>query len=100
MDNILLSVTGKLGCHSPGSRGGSDPSGGSSSGPPGGHQVDLHVMYSAFRSQHHTPSVGKLKIIFRATENNNMLFQYAFTEELFQASIITLKMKENSESSC
>ena len=57
-------VAGKLGCHSPGSRGGSDPSGGSSSGPPGGHQVDLHVMYSAFRSQHHTPSVGELKVYF------------------------------------
>jgi hypothetical protein len=47
--------------HSPGSRAGSDQSGGppSSNPGPGGHQVDLHVMYSAFRSQHQTPSVGE-----------------------------------------
>ena len=53
-------ASGKIGLsgHSPGSRGGSDQSG---SGPQGGgHPVDLHVMYSAFRSQHHTPSVGKI----------------------------------------
>ena len=47
--------------HSPGSRSGSEHMGGPGSGPQGQHQVDLHVMYSAFKSEYHTPSIGELK---------------------------------------
>jgi len=53
---------------SPVPRNGSDSQsagGGGGGGGGGGHHVDLHVMYSSFRSQHETTSVGrKRKKIF------------------------------------
>ena len=47
---------------SPVPRNGSDSQSGSGAGGGGGHHVDLHVMYSSFRSQHETTSVGKFEV--------------------------------------